>query len=84
GRGSAPSFIITNLLGLTEIDRLNAPVPLFPTRFMSVERILSAKSLPDIDLNAEDAEPFIQATRDLLGEENCAWMISYKPLQDAS
>ncbi|MCC0642630.1 DNA polymerase III subunit alpha, partial [Clostridioides sp. ES-S-0049-03] len=42
GRGSAPSFIITNLLGLTEIDRLNAPVPLFPTRFMSVERILSA------------------------------------------
>ncbi|MCC0678257.1 MULTISPECIES: PHP domain-containing protein [unclassified Clostridioides] len=84
GRGSAPSFIITNLLGLTEIDRLNAPVPLFPTRFMSVERILSAKSLPDIDLNAEDAEPFIQATRDLLGEKNCAWMISYKPLQDAS
>ncbi|VIF90578.1 DNA polymerase III subunit alpha [Clostridioides difficile] len=84
GRGSAPSFIINNLLGLTEIDRLNAPVPLFPTRFMSVERILSAKSLPDIDLNAEDAEPFIQATRDLLGEENCAWMISYKPLQDAS
>lgn len=84
GRGSAPSFIITNLLRLTEIDRLNAPVPLFPTRFMSVERILSAKSLPDIDLNAEDAEPFIQATRDLLGEENCAWMISYKPLQDAS
>ncbi|HBG6421578.1 TPA: PHP domain-containing protein [Clostridioides difficile] len=84
GRGSAPSFIITNLLGLTEIDRLNAPVPLFPTRFMSVERILSAKSLPDIDLNAEDAEPFIQATRDLLGKENCAWMISYKPLQDAS
>lgn len=84
GRGSAPSFIITNILRLTEIDRLNAPVPLFPTRFMSVERILSAKSLPDIDLNAEDAEPFIQATRDLLGEENCAWMISYKPLQDAS
>lgn len=47
GRGSAPSFIITKFLGLTEIDRLKAPVPLFPTRFMSIERILQAKSLPD-------------------------------------
>ena len=47
GRGSAPSFIITKMLGLTEIDRLKAPVPLFPTRFMSVERILGTKSLPD-------------------------------------
>ncbi len=84
GRGSAPSFIINKFLGLTEIDRLKAPVPLFPTRFMSVERILGARSLPDIDLNTEDAQPFIQATKDLLGEENCAWMISYKPLQKAS
>ncbi|MGL4450452.1 MAG: PHP domain-containing protein [Sarcina sp.] len=84
GRGSAPSFYITKLLGMTEIDRLNAPVPLYPTRFMSKERILKAKSLPDIDLNAENPEPFIQATKDLLGEENCGWMVSYKPMQDAS
>lgn len=84
GRGSAPSFITTKFLGLTEIDRLKAPVPLFPTRFMSTERILKARSLPDIDLNCCDAEPFIQSTKDLLGEENCAWMLSYKPLQKAS
>ena len=84
GRGSAPSFIITKMLGLTEIDRLKAPVPLFPTRFMSVERILGTKSLPDIDLNTENAQPFIQATEDLLGKENCAWMVSFKPLQRAS
>lgn len=84
GRGSAPSFIITKILGMTEIDRLDAPVPLYPTRFMSTERILKAKSLPDIDLNAEDPEPFIQATKDLLGEDNCGWMVSYKPLQDSS
>lgn len=84
GRGSAPSFIITKLLGLTEIDRIDSPVPLFPTRFMSTERILGTKSLPDIDLNSENPEPFIQATKDLLGEENCAWMLSYKPMQDAS
>ncbi|HDK7314129.1 TPA: PHP domain-containing protein [Clostridium botulinum] len=84
GRGSAPSFYINKLLGLTDIDRLDAPVPLFPTRFMSVERILGAKSLPDIDLNTADREPFIQATKDLLGEENCAWMIAWKPLQKSS
>ena len=84
GRGSAPSFYSTNLLGLTDIDRLQSPITLFPTRFMSVERILGAKSLPDIDLNTANAEPFIQASKDLLGAENCAWMITWKPLQESS
>jgi DNA polymerase III alpha subunit len=51
---------------------------------MSIERILGARSLPDIDLNTADAEPFIQASKDLLGENNCGWMISWKPLQEAS
>lgn len=81
---SAPSFYITNLLHLTNIDRLASPIKLFPTRFMSIERILGAKSLPDIDLNTADAEPFIKASQDLLGEDNCAWMISWKPLQESS
>ena len=84
GRGSAPSFYITKLLGLTDIDRISSPITLFPTRFMSVERIISSRSLPDIDLNMADREPFIRATEDLLGKENCAWMISWKPLQDSS
>jgi len=84
GRGSAVSFLINKLLGLTEIDRMSAPVPLYPTRFMSIERILGTRSLPDIDLNTEDRTPFIKATEDLLGEENCAWILSYKPLQDSS
>lgn len=84
GRGSAPSFYITKLLGLTNIDRLASPITLFPTRFMSVERILGARSMPDIDLNTADAEPFIKASKDLLGENNCEWMISWKPLQEAS
>lgn len=84
GRGSAPSFYITRLLDLTNIDRLASPITLFPTRFMSVERILGARSMPDIDLNSADAEPFIKASKDLLGADNCEWMISWKPLQEAS
>lgn len=84
GRGSAPSFYINKLLGLTDIDRLDSPIKLFPTRFMSAERILLAKSLPDIDLNTADSSPFIKATEDLLGSENCAWMIAWKPLQHSS
>ena len=51
GRGSAVSFYVNKLLGLTEVDRINAPITLYPTRFMSAERILSSRSLPDIDLN---------------------------------
>lgn len=84
GRGSAPSFYVTKLLGLTDIDRISSPITLFPTRFMSVERILGARSLPDIDLNTTNREPFIKATEDLLGKENCAWMLAWKPLQAAS
>lgn len=84
GRGSAPSFYVNKLLGLTDMDRLKAPVPIYPTRFMSIERILGAKSLPDVDLNAPSREEFIKASEDILGKENCAWMISYKPLQEAS
>ncbi|WP_294402495.1 PHP domain-containing protein [uncultured Clostridium sp.] len=84
GRGSAPSFFITNLLELTNLDRLDSPITLYPTRFMSVERILGTKSLPDIDINASDREPLIKASKDILGEDGVHWLISYKPLQDSS
>lgn len=84
GRGSAVSFYINKLLGLTEIDRLQSPITLYPTRFMSTERILATRSLPDIDLNSPSRDEFIEATKDLLGADNCGWMLSFKPLQDAS
>ena len=84
GRGSAVSFYVNKLLGLTEVDRINAPITLYPTRFMSAERILSSRSLPDIDLNWADVTPVIQASKDLLGEDGIYYMIAYKPLQESS
>lgn len=84
GRGSAVSFLINNFLGLTEVDRIKAPTRLYPTRFMSAERILSSRSLPDIDLNFANVEPVIQATKDILGEDNIYYMIAYKPMQRSS
>lgn len=84
GRGSAVSFYINHLLGLTEIDRLKAPITLYPTRFMSAERILSSKSLPDIDLNFSDVKPVIKASKDILGENGIYYMVAYKPLQESS
>ena len=84
GRGSAVSFLINNLLGLTEVDRIKAPTKLYPTRFMSAERILNARSLPDIDLNFADVEPVIKATEDILGEDGIKYMVAYKPLQRSS
>ena len=84
GRGSAVSFYVNKLLGLTEVDRINAPITLYPTRFMSAERILSSRSLPDIDLNWANVEPVIQASKDLLGEDGIYYMIAYKPLQESS
>jgi len=84
GRGSAVSFYVNKLLGLTEVDRIGAPITLYPTRFMSAERILSSRSLPDIDLNWSNVDPVIQASKDILGEDGIYYMIAYKPLQESS
>lgn len=84
GRGSAVSFYNNNLLGLTEVDRFKSPITLYPTRFMSAERILESRSLPDIDLNFADVTPVIKASKDILGEDGVYYMIAYKPLQESS
>lgn len=83
GRGSAPSFYVNKLLGLTDIDRVSAPITLYPTRFMSKSRILETVSLPDIDFNLADPEPFRKASKDLLGEDNSEWMVAYGTMQEA-
>nr|DAE94117.1 MAG TPA: DNA-directed DNA polymerase [Caudoviricetes sp.] len=84
GRGSAGSFYLNKLLGLIGMDRIVSPVTLYPTRFMSISRILETKSLPDVDLNTSNQELLIKASEDVIGEENCGWMITYKPLQESS
>ena len=84
GRGSAVSFYVNKLLGLTEVDRISSPITLYPTRFMSAERILSSRSLPDIDLNWANVDPVIEASKDILGEDGIYYMIAYKPLQESS
>lgn len=84
GRGSAVSFYINKLLGFTEIDRLTAPITLYPSRFMSAERILKSHSLPDIDMNWANVNPVIQASKDVLGDDGVYYMIAYKPLQESS
>ena len=84
GRGSAVSFLTNYLLGFTQIDRLQSPIKLYPTRFMSAERILASRSLPDIDLNWMDVEPVLKASKDYLGEDGVYYMVSYKPMQESS
>ncbi len=84
GRGSAVSFYATKLLGLTEIDRIKSPITLYPSRFLTAERVLNARSLPDIDLNFAEVTPVIKASKDILGEDGIYYMIAYKPLQESS
>lgn len=84
GRGSAVSFYTNKLLGLTEVDRIKAPITLYPSRFMTAERILNSRSLPDIDLNFAEVEPVIKASKDVLGEDGIYYMIAFKPLQESS
>ena len=77
GRGSGGSFLINKILGITQIDRLTVNLPMYSDRFMSTARLLENRALPDIDFNISKQEPFVQATKDLLGENGCYPMIAY-------
>lgn len=84
GRGSAVSFYDNKLLGFTEIDRFDAEVPLYPTRFMSVARILESKSLPDIDMNWADVEAPIKASKELLGDDGVRYMYAIGKMKEGN
>lgn len=81
-RGSGGAFLINKILGLTQLDRIRSEIPLYPERFMSAARLLGdnppyTSSLPDFDMNVISDEPFIKASRDLLGENGCYAMTAY-------
>lgn len=80
-RGSAASFITNKLIGLTTVDRLNSDVPIYPERFLTKERVL-ASMMPDIDLNIATQEPFVRATKKLLGEHGCYPLMAIEKLKE--
>jgi len=84
GRGSGPSYYTINLLGLTKIDRVSAPVKMYPERFISPTRILESKSLADLDLNTGNPEVFAQSQKKILGEESSYPMIAYGTMKAKS
>lgn len=84
GRGSSVSFVLNKLLGFTEIDRFEAEVPLFPTRFMSKSRILETHSCPDIDFNTANPEPFIKAGKEVLGKDGIYYMVAYGTMKESA
>lgn len=86
-RGSAGAYYLNRLLGITQLDRIRAKIPLYYERFMSSARLLGdnppyTSSLPDCDFNVSDPEPFIKASKDILGENGCRWMIAYGTMQE--
>lgn len=77
GRGSCGAFILNKILGLTQIDRLRTTLPMFGERFMSTARLLENHALPDFDANVVEQEPFVKASRELLGYNGCYPMLAY-------
>lgn len=84
GRGSGVSYFINTLLGFSKVDRFKTPIKLYPERFITADRILKAKAMPDLDNNIDKQEPFVKAFRDYLGYHSIYPMISFKPLQKSS
>lgn len=83
GRGSCGAFLINKVLGITQIDRLNTTLPIYSERFMSTARLLENRAMPDIDYNVVAQEPFIKASKELLGEHGCYPMIAYGTLGES-
>lgn len=81
GRGSCGSFYINRILGMTQIDRFTSPIKLYPERFISAARLLENHSMPDIDYNVNSQEPFVKASREILGEHMVYPMIAYGTMQ---
>lgn len=81
GRGSAGSYYINKVLGMTQLDRFKINLPIFPDRFASTARLLENRAIPDFDFNVKEQEPFVKASRELLGENGCYPMIAYGTMQ---
>lgn len=75
GRGSAVSFFTNRLLNFTKVDRIAAPVTMYPERFLTAERL--SVSLPDIDFNVSVVAPFALAQKQVLGEDHAYPMVAY-------
>lgn len=82
GRGSCASFYTNKLLGMTQLDRFKINLPIFPDRFASTARLLDNRALPDIDFNVEAQEPFVKASKELLGDNGCFPMVAYGTMQE--
>lgn len=80
-RGSSASFIINKLLGFTTIDRFNSEIPIYPERFLTKERV-RAGQMPDIDFNIAQQEPFIKASRKVVGEHGCYPLMAVEMLKE--
>lgn len=84
GRGSGASFFTNTLLGFSDIDRISAPVHMYPERFMSTTRILESKGIPDIDMNEAPTAPFVQAQAEVLGQDHSYPMVAYGTMQKSA
>lgn len=84
GRGSGVGYFINTLLGFSKVDRFKAPIKLYPERFLTADRIIKSKSLPDIDNNISDQEPFVDAFKELLGEHGIYPMLAFGTLKKSS
>ena len=84
GRGSGVSYFSNTLLGFSKVDRFKTPIKLYPERFITADRILKAKAIPDLDNNIDRQEPFVKAFRDELGEHGIYPMIAFGALKKSS
>lgn len=83
-RGSASSYYTSKLLGFTTMDRFEAEVPIYPERFVTKDRILASHQCPDIDYNIEKQEPFVAASRELVGKHGCYPLLAVGKLGEKS
>ena len=81
-RGSAGSYASNYALNFTTINRLKAPVTMYPERFISRDKLKAGS--PDIDSNLTNVEAFEAAGKEMFGEFGCMPLVAYGKTKTSS
>lgn len=72
----------TEGIKVTTINRLTAPITMFPERFISADKLKAGS--PDIDSNIANVEAFEKAGKEMFGEWGCVPLVAYSTTKTSS
>ena len=74
--------LISELSNTLSINRLKAPIKMYPERFISADKLKAGS--PDVDSNIYGVEAFEEAGKEMFGEWGCVPLIAFGKAQTSA